>query len=125
MRAELGPKVWMPKTTESICLPSNRKALGNLALAQAELGRSFGKEEAAAFKKQAGPALKSVFPLPKVLALADEAAGVAPGASPQAKKDFAAAGQAAEKAAKLQMARDELAEQKALKAARMASLNKK
>ena len=48
----------LPKTDSGICLPSV-EGLNKLSLAQAELGRSFGKDESKKFAETFGAAAKS------------------------------------------------------------------
>jgi hypothetical protein len=123
-------ETWKPsldalkKTDESICLPPTRASLDKLALAQADLARTFGKGESKAFASYVTPVLKQNITPGKALSLVDDAKKLAPNASPQAKKDFAAAGKKAEAASKLEVARNKLAEQKAKQAASKAALAK-
>lgn len=107
---------------ESICLPANRAALDKLALAQANLARSFGKAETKAFVSYTGPLLKAGISPTKAVALVEDAKTVAPTATPQQKKDFAAAGRQAEAASKLEIARNKIAEKKAQQAANRAAV---
>ncbi|VEU35450.1 unnamed protein product [Pseudo-nitzschia multistriata] len=107
---------------DRICLPPTRAALDKLALAQADLGRSFGRAEARAFVSHTGPMLQTGIPQKKALSLVEDAKTLAPTATPQAKKDFAAAGKKAETASKLEIARNKVAEQKAKQAASRAAL---
>lgn len=116
----------LKKTDESICLPPTRSTLDKLALAQADLGRAFGKAETKAFFSYTGPFLKSSITPAKALSLVNHAKTLAPGASAQAKKDFAAAAKKAESASQLELARNKVAELKAQQAANKAALaNKK
>jgi len=118
-------ETWKPslealkKTDESICLPPSAKTLDRLALAQAELGSSYGKAEMKAFGSYTGPILKQTITPGKALSFVNDAKTLAPTASSQAKKDFANAGKKVEQASQLQMARDKIADQKAKKAANM------
>lgn len=103
----------LKKTEEGICLPPQRSSLNKLALAQAEIGRSFDVPTTKAFTKYVSPVLQSSITLDKALRLAEESKGVSPGASPQAKKEFAAAGKKIESVAKLEQARNKVKAQKA------------
>jgi len=124
-------ETWKPslealkKTDESICLPANTGSLDKLALAQADLGRTFGKAETKAFGSYAGPLLKSSITPGKALSFVNDAKGLTPNASSQVKKDFAAAGKKVESASQLEMARNKMAEQKAKQAANKAALASK
>jgi len=102
----------LPKTDAAICLPPVA-ALDKLALAQAEVARSFGATEQAALAKVAVPMLKSKFSLGTVLPLVDDAKKVGANASPQEKAAFQAAGKRIEAAAKLDAAKRRSAEQAA------------
>ena len=119
-------ETWKPsldalkKDDDKICLPANRAALDKLALAQADLGRSFGKAETKAFGAYFGPLAKQVFTPGKALDLVADAKKLTPNASPQAKKEFAAAGKKAEAASQLEIARNKIAEKKAKQAANLA-----
>jgi len=115
----------LKKTDETICLPPNRASLDQLALAQADLARTFGKTETKAFVSYTGPLLKSSITAGKAISLVNDAKTLAPNASPQAKKDFAAAGKKAESASQLEVARNKMAEQKAKQAANKAALASK
>jgi hypothetical protein len=112
------------KTDNSICLPSTRSSLDKLALSQANLARSFSRSETKEFTSYLGPVLKSSITPGKALALVKDAQTLAPNASQQAKKDFAAAGKKAETASQLENARNKIAEQKAQQAANKAALIK-
>jgi hypothetical protein len=115
----------LKKTDETICLPPNRASLDKLALAQADLARTFGTSETKAFVSYTGPLLKSSITVSKALSLVNDAKMMTPNASPQAKKDFAAAGKKAESASQLEVARNKIAEQKAKQAANKAALANK
>jgi len=112
-------QTWKPsldalkKTDNSICLPPTRASLDKMALAQADLGRSFGKTETKAFVSYTGPMLKTSITSKKALALVEDAKAVAPRASAQVTKDFAAAGKKAEAASKLEIARNKAAAKRA------------
>eukprot|EP00536_Pseudo-nitzschia_multiseries_P003880 jgi/Psemu1/253049/estExt_Genewise1Plus.C_620009 len=114
----------LPKANDKICLPPTRASLDKLALAQADLARSFGKAEIKEFTTYTGNLLKTSIPQKKALSLVDDVKSLAPNATPQAKKDFAAAGKKAETASKLEIARNKVAEQKAKAAASKAALSK-
>mmetsp|Transcript_184 Transcript_184/g.381 ORF Transcript_184/g.381 Transcript_184/m.381 type:complete len:335 (+) Transcript_184:153-1157(+) len=115
----------LPKTSDDkICLPPTRASLDKLALAQADLGRSFGKAETKAFASYTGSLLKTSIPQKKLLPLVDDVKTLAPRATPQVKKDFAVAGKKAETASKLEIARNKVAEQKAKAAANKAALSR-
>jgi len=89
----------LPKTDAAVCLPSV-ESLDKLALAQAEVGRSFGVEEGKKFSSYATPVLKSRFSLGTVLPLLDDAKRLAPDATPAQKAAFQAAGKRVETASK-------------------------
>jgi len=114
----------LPKTDDKICLPPTRSSLDKLALAQADLARSFGKAESKAFASYTAPILKTTIAQKKTLSLLDDAKTLAPTATPQAKKEFAAAGKKAEAASQLEIARNKVAEQKARQAINKAALAK-
>ena len=111
----------LKRTDAAICLPPSRKSLDELALAQADLGRSLGKTETRAFGKQVTPLIKQVITPGNALGLVADAKTLAPTATAQQKKDFAAAGKKAETASQLQIARDKLAEKNAKKVASAAT----
>lgn len=123
-------ETWKPsldalqKTDDKICLPTTRASLDKLALAQADLARSFGKAETKAFASYTGPMLKTSVSPKKALSLVDDAKTLAPTASQQAKKEFATAGKKADTASQLEIARNKVAEQKARQAANKAALAK-
>mmetsp|Transcript_55653 Transcript_55653/g.64244 ORF Transcript_55653/g.64244 Transcript_55653/m.64244 type:complete len:352 (-) Transcript_55653:23-1078(-) len=112
------------KTENAICLPTSRSSLDKLALAQADVGKSFGKQEIKAFQAYTGPVLKSSITIGKALSFVEDAKTLAPTASPQAKKEFAAAGKRIEAASKLEVARNDYADKKAQQAANKAKLNR-
>jgi len=124
--------IWKPsldalanaKNENAICLPTSRSSLDKLALAQAELGKTFGKRETKVFQSYTGSVLKSGITIGKALTLVDDAKTLAPTASPQAKKEFAAAGKRIEAASKLEVARNDYADKKAQQAANKAALKK-
>lgn len=125
-------KTWKPsvdalsnaKTDNAICLPTSRSSLDKLALAQADVGKSFGKSEVKAFQAYTGPVLKSSITIGKALSFVEDAKTLAPTASPQAKKDFATAGKRIEAASKLEVARNDYADKKAQQAANKAKLTR-
>ena len=98
---------------DTICLPASRASLDKLALAQADLARNFGKAETKAFVSYTGPVLKSSVTISKALSWVNDAKTLAPTATPQAKKEFAAVGKKVESASQLEIARNKIAEQKA------------
>ena len=102
----------LAKTDEAICLPSVSN-LDKLALAQAEIGRSFSPEESQRLASYATPTLKSVFTLPKLLPLVDDAKRLAPGATSVEKAAFQQAGKNVEKAANAEAQKAKLAALKA------------
>lgn len=102
----------LPKTSTATCLPASA-ALDKLALAQAEVGRSFGADEIKRFESYATPVLKSSITLGKIFPLLDDAKRLAPSATPQEKAAFTAAGKRIEGATK--------AEAQRLAAAKMAA----
>lgn len=89
----------LSKTDSAICLPSV-ETLDKLALAQADLGRSFGAAESKKFAAVATPPLKSTLSISKVLPLLDDAKKLAPSATAAQKSAFQAAGKKVEYASK-------------------------
>ena len=88
-------------------------SLDKLALAQAEIGRSFSPEESQRLASYATPTLKSVFTLPKLLPFVDDAKRLAPGATSVEKAAFQQAGKNVEKAANAEAQKAKLAALKA------------
>jgi len=123
-------ETWKPslealkKTDSAICLPPKRASLDKLALAQADLGKTFGKTESQAFAKYTTPILKQTFPVGKALELVSDAKKLTPRATPQDKKDFVAAGKKIELASRLEVSRIEYREKQALAEAEKAALRK-
>jgi len=106
----------LAKTDDAICLPPVA-TLERLALAQAEVGRSFGAVESKAFEKATVPTLKSTLTINKLLPLIDDAKRLASAATPKEKAAFQAAGKKVEYAAKQEALRAKLAAAKQLQAA--------
>ena len=106
------------KTSDStaICLPAADK-LDKLALAQAEVGRAFGKEESKQFAVWTEAMLKSSIGVGDVLPLVDDAKKLAPKATTVEKLRFQKAGKTVENAAKGEAAKARMAEQQARKEA--------
>lgn len=90
----------LPKTPTAICLPSV-EALGKLSMAQAELGRSFGAEEAKKFGVWNEAMLKSSITPNKVLPLLGEAQKQTMAAPLKERQAFKSAGKKLEEASKL------------------------
>ena len=90
----------LPKTADAICLPS-KDALDKLALAQAEVGRSYDADAAKKFESYATPVLKGSISLGNIFPLINDAKQLAPGATSQQKAAFTAAGKRIEGAARL------------------------
>ena len=89
----------LSRTETSICLPPP-ESLAKLSLAQAEVGKSFGRAEAKAFGKYTGATLKTSLGLSDVMGLANDAKKLAPSATIAEKARFEKAGKTLEKAAK-------------------------
>jgi len=87
------------KTDAAICLPTSDK-LDKLALAQADLGRSFGLAEAKQFNDYFGASSKTAISPGKVLPLVGEGQKQTMGASLKERQRFKAAGVVVEQAAK-------------------------
>jgi len=90
----------LSKTDTAICLPSPEK-LEKLALAQADIGRSFGAAEAKKFNEYFGAAAKGSIQPAKVLPLVGEGQKQTMGASLKERQRFKAAGAQVEQAAKV------------------------
>jgi hypothetical protein len=108
----------LPKTKDNsaICLPPVEK-LDALALAQADLARSFAPEPSAAFAKFTTPVLKQSISIGKVLPLVNDAKKLAPSATPKEVTAFQNAGKKIEAAAKAETQRVTLEKLKEKKAA--------
>jgi len=88
----------LSKTESAICLPPV-ETLNTLALAQADLARSFSPEASGRFGGYVTPVLKSKFTLGAILPIAKDAEKLAPTATNAEKAAFQAAGKRVEKAA--------------------------
>lgn len=99
----------LSKTEDAICLPSVED-LDKLALAQADIGRSFGAEETKKFATYVEPLAKQSFPIGKILPLIGDFKRQAPTATAQEKARFQAAGKQAETLAKTSSAQKAMPE---------------
>jgi len=114
----------LARTDTAICLPTPA-ALDKLALVQADLGRSFGKEESKKFAVWTEAMLKSSIGLSDALPLANDAKKLAPGATAAEKMRFQKAGKTVENAAAGDAAKARMAAQQASRAAYYADLKAK
>jgi hypothetical protein len=89
----------LSKTDSAICLPPV-ETLDKLALAQAEVGKSFGLSEGKAFASYTGAMLKSSVTLSQALPVLESAKAQAPDATSPEKLAFQRAGKKIEAAAK-------------------------
>ena len=92
------------KTNDAICLPPV-ESLAKLSLAQAEVGKGFGKYEAKQFGTMAQVTLQGSLGLSDVLGLANDAKKLAPSATTAEKARFQKAGKTLEQAAVAETAR--------------------
>lgn len=93
----------LPKTDAGICLPSSA-SLDKLALAQADIGRSFGAGEGKAFATATTATLKSKLSLGTLLPLVKDAEKLAPTATAAEKARFQTAGKNIERVSKIEAA---------------------
>ena len=100
----------------AICLPPV-ETLDKLALAQAELARSFGADESTRFAQYTTPVLKSSITLGKVLPLVNDAKKLTPTATPKEAAAFQQAGKRVEAASAAEAQRVKLEALKAKSAA--------
>ena len=116
-----GPTVGKLSTKgDAICLPPV-DTLTKLALAQAEVGRSFDYDASQAFIGYTQPMLKNSIKLQDVFPLLEDAANVAPDVTSKEKLAFQKAGKRSEAASKAEQEKQAMARYKAKSAAAAAA----